>query len=148
LPHFVYYSNYGNLDSEIYLPHVVQNMKREDLGIREAAKVRTLRVLFSFVKLQPEQILELGRDIQEDEAGNAARLTEVFERKRTRTIMLNSAGAELTRRFREWWKQGDYTFEFQADGNHFRIWVSESSRPEKVELEDRSSGLQWFLSFY
>lgn len=25
LPKFVYYSNYGNLDSEIYLPHVVQN---------------------------------------------------------------------------------------------------------------------------
>ncbi|MFB1025014.1 MAG: hypothetical protein QMC33_06695, partial [Octadecabacter sp.] len=28
LPRFVYYSNYGNLDSEIYLPHVVENMKR------------------------------------------------------------------------------------------------------------------------
>jgi hypothetical protein len=42
LPKFVYYSNYGNLDSEIYLPHVVQNMKRTDLGAREAAKARTL----------------------------------------------------------------------------------------------------------
>lgn len=28
LPKFVYYSNYGNLDSEIYLPHVVQNLER------------------------------------------------------------------------------------------------------------------------
>jgi len=148
LPRFVYYSNYGNLDSEIYLPHVVQNMKREDLGVREAAKARTLRVLFSFVKLQPDQILELGRDIQEGEKGNEARIAEVFERKRTRTIMLNSAGTDLTKRFKNWWKQGDYTFEFQADGNHFRIWVSDSRRPEKVELEDRSTGLQWFLSFY
>jgi AAA domain, putative AbiEii toxin, Type IV TA system len=41
-----------------------------------------------------------------------------------------------------------YTLEFDADGDHFRIWVSDSKRPEKVELEDRSSGLQWFLSFY
>ena len=31
LPHFVYYSNYGNLDSEIlYLPHVIDNLKRQD----------------------------------------------------------------------------------------------------------------------
>jgi hypothetical protein len=49
LPKFVYYSNYGNLDSEIYLPHVVQNLEREDLGAKEAAKARTLRVLFKFV---------------------------------------------------------------------------------------------------
>ena len=35
MPKFVYYSSYGNLDSEIYLPHVVANMKREDLGPKE-----------------------------------------------------------------------------------------------------------------
>ena len=56
LPKFVYYSTYGNLDSEIYLPHVLANMARKDLGAREQAKVRTLKVLFEFVKLKP------GRD--------------------------------------------------------------------------------------
>lgn len=62
LPSFVYYSNYGNLDSEIYLPHVVQNLEREDLGTKEAAKARTLRVLFSFVRLEAQEILDLGRE--------------------------------------------------------------------------------------
>ena len=62
--------------------------------------------------------------------------------------MLQSASADLTSRFREWWKQGDYQFRFQADGNHFRIWVSDERRPEQIELEGRSSGLQWFFSFY
>jgi hypothetical protein len=38
LPKFVYYSTYGNLDSEIYLPHVIANMSRKDLGAREQAK--------------------------------------------------------------------------------------------------------------
>ena len=52
MPKFVYYSNYGNLDSEIYLPHVVENQERDDLGAKETAKARTLRVLFSFVRLQ------------------------------------------------------------------------------------------------
>ena len=58
MPKFVYYSNYGNLDSEIYLPHVIQNMTRAGLGAKEAAKARTLRVLFEFVKLSPQEILE------------------------------------------------------------------------------------------
>jgi energy-coupling factor transporter ATP-binding protein EcfA2 len=119
LPTFVYYSNYGNLDSEIYLPHVVQNMKRDDLGSKEAAKARTLKVLFSFVQLQPEEILELGRDFKEtngqNREPNASEIEAIAEKKRTRSILLQSASATLTQKFRDWWKQGDYRFRFEAD---------------------------------
>ncbi|WP_429806922.1 AAA family ATPase [Ensifer sp. B1-9] len=152
LPSFVYYSNYGNLDSEIYLPHVVENLKRDDLGAKEAAKARTLRVLFSFVQLEPEEILELGRDFKDIHGQNrepsAAEIAQIAEKKRTRSILLQSAGATLTQKFRDWWKQGDYRFRFEADGSHFRIWVADDRRPTEVELENRSTGLQWFLSFY
>ena len=151
LPSFVYYSNYGNLDSEIYLPHVVENLDRDDLGTREAAKARTLRVLFSFVRLEAKEILELGRDFQEESTGRTAtqeEIDEITEKKRTRSILLQAASATLTEKFRDWWKQGDYRFRFEADGNHFRIWVADDRRPTEVELENRSSGLQWFLSFY
>lgn len=152
MPKFVYYSNYGNLDSEIYLPHVVQNLEREDLGEKEAAKARTLRVLFSFVRLKPDEILELGKD-EISITGTARQPTaeeikQVAERKRERSILLQSAGTTLTEKFKEWWKQGDYRFRFEADGNHFRIWVADERRPAEVELEGRSTGLQWFLSFY
>ena len=177
LPRFVYYSNYGNLDSEIYLPHVVENMNRGDLGAKESAKARTLRVLFDFVGVQAQEILELGRDFRDlrdeaetkmiEEQGRAGLLRslwtrarrledtpdpvllgEIAEAKRTRSILLQSAGAKLTSRFAEWWKQGDYQFRFEADGNHFRIWVADARRPQEVELEHRSTGLQWFLSFF
>ena len=151
IPKFVYYSNYGNLDSEIYLPHVVENLKRKDLGAKEAAKARTLRVLFRFVRLRAEEIVELGRDFEESQHGREPtpeEIEEIARKKRERSILLQSAGAALTRQFREWWKQGNYVFELQADGNHFRIWVSDDRRPEKIELESRSTGLQWFLSFY
>ena len=150
LPKFVYYSNYGNLDSEIYLPHVVENLRRNDLGAKEAAKTRTLRVLFKFVRLKAEEILELGRDFEESQNGRPTpeQIAEIAEKKRERSILLQSAETSLTKQFREWWKQGDYRFELQADGNHFRIWVSDDRRPEKIELESRSTGLQWFLSFY
>lgn len=177
LPRFVYYSNYGNLDSEIYLPHVVDNLHRADLGAKEGAKARTLRVLFDFVGVQAQEILELGRDFRDirDEAEalmiaehgkmglmrslwqrargdqdspDSALLAEIGEAKRTRSILLQSAGTKLTERFGEWWKQGDYRFRFEADGNHFRIWVADARRPQEVELEHRSTGLQWFLSFF
>lgn len=148
LPSFVYYSNYGNLDSEIYLPHVIQNMDRADLGVKEAAKARTLKVLFNFVKLKPQEILELGEDFPQGTSPSQEQIEIVAEKKKERDVLLQSASTQLTSRFREWWKQGDYRFRFQADGNHFRIWVSDDKRPEDIELEARSTGLQWFLSFY
>jgi hypothetical protein len=152
IPNFVYYSNYGNLDSEIYLPHVVADIKRKDLGSKQAAKVRTLKVLFEFVGLDPEEILELGHDFK-DTANPGRQPTEeelalIALKKKERAILLQSAGTKLTQKFKDWWKQGDYRFRFQADGDHFKIWVSDDRRPEEVELESRSTGLQWFLSFY
>jgi energy-coupling factor transporter ATP-binding protein EcfA2 len=150
LPKFVYYSNYGNLDSEIYLPHVIQNLKREEsLGQRERAKARTLKVLFEFVKLQPVEILELGKEnYPQGQTPTETQVEYVAERKKERSILLQSASARLTEVFREWWRQGDYRFRFEADGDHFRIWVADDRRPEEIELEGRSTGLQWFLSFY
>lgn len=61
---------------------------------------------------------------------------------------MDSAGARLTKQFREWWSQGNYIFNFNADGHYFRIFVSDDERPEKIELESRSKGLQWFFSFF
>lgn len=144
VPKFVYYSNYGNLDSEIYLPHVIADLKRSDLGQKTAAKARTLRVLFDYVGLKPEEILQLGQEGPADE--NQIKLDAA--KKKERDILLQSASTKLTHEFRNWWKQGDYRFRFAADGNHFRIWVSDDRRPEEVELESRSTGLQWFLSFF
>ncbi len=160
LPKFVYYSNYGNLDAQIYLPHVVDNMKRDDLSAKEAAKARTLQVLFDLVNLSPEEVLELARATGVSERvnhqGQRIDITKKTEDEiqiddeqlRTRAALLQSASSKLTKSFREWWKQGDYRFRLQADGNYFRIWVADDRRPEEIELENRSTGLQWFLSFF
>lgn len=148
IPSFVYYANYGNLDSEIYLPHVIANLARTDLGAHEAAKARTLKVLFEFVKLKPQEILELGKDVDANQNPTPEQIHEIAERKKEREILLQSASTELTKEFIDWWKQGNYQFRFQADGNHFRIWVRDEIRPEEIELEGRSTGLQWFLSFF
>ncbi|TDO05391.1 AAA family ATPase [Sunxiuqinia elliptica] len=168
LPTFVYYSDYGNLDSEIYLPHIIDNFNRTDLGEKERAKSRSLKVLFDFVNLSPKQILELGKEalperIIEYTTDYQGRKTKTNERvedakevnielerkkKKEREILLQSASTSLTKDFSSWWQQGKYIFRFQADGNHFRIWVSDDKRPDPIELEGRSKGLQWFFSFF
>jgi energy-coupling factor transporter ATP-binding protein EcfA2 len=150
LPSFVYYTTYGNLDTEIYLPHVIQDLTRTDLTGKAEARARTLRVLFNFVRLKPEEILELGKDWDESSGQKPTdvQIQELNEKKKERSVLLQSAGTELTTKFREWWKQGEYRIRFEADGKHFRIWVSDDKRPEEIELEGRSTRLQWFLSFY
>lgn len=146
MPKYVYYSNYGNLDSQIYLPQVLQNIGKSDLGVKEAAKARTLRTLFKFVHLNPKEITDLGTETTG--SLTQAQIDAMAEKKKEREILLSSASSAFTKSFNEWWKQGNYTFEFQADGNFFRIWISDSVRPERIELESRSTGLQWFFSFY
>jgi hypothetical protein len=160
LPKFVYYSNYGNLDAQIYLPHVVENIERTDLGTKEAAKARTLQVLFDLVNLSPEEVLELGRATSVTERINPQGQRIGVEPKtdeqiqlddkqvRERNALLQSASSKLTKSFRDWWKQGDYRFRLHADGSYFQIWVSDDRRDDEIELENRSTGLQWFLSFY
>lgn len=146
MPKYVYYSNYGNLDSQIYLPQVLQNLSRNNLGLKDAAKARTLKTLFKFVGLDPKEITEMGANPNNDSSPDD--IDRIARRKQEREILLSSASASFTKAFKEWWKQGDYTFEFQADGDFFRIWVSDKVRPERIELESRSTGLQWFFSFY
>lgn len=146
MPKYVYYSNYGNLDSQIYLPQVLQNIGKKGLGIKETAKARTLKTLFKFVKLDPKEITDLGAEVTG--TPNQDQIDKIADKKKEREILLASASSGFTKSFNEWWKQGNYTFEFQADGNFFRIWVSDSIRPDRIELEARSTGLQWFFSFY
>ncbi len=163
IPKFVYYSDYGNLDSEIYLPRVIEDFERTDLSESARAKARTLDVLFKYVKLSPTEIYELGNESKtivqklnqhnqvisnEETQLSDEEIREWADKKRERGILLRSAATQLTQRFKKWWLQGDYIFDFQADGRHFRINVSDSLRPEPIELEGRSRGLQWFFSFF
>ncbi|GAB3726528.1 AAA family ATPase [Spirosoma lituiforme] len=164
LPRFVYYSEYNNLDTEIYLPHVIQNSTRPDLSIREQAKVRTLNLLFDFVQLKPDEILALGAEVSqttiltrdsygriestEIEAAPENTVEQERANKKKREVSLQTASAHLTAAFQDWWRQGAYRFRFQADGNHFRIWVCDEKRTEEIELDGRSKGLQWFFSFF
>ena len=150
IPVFIYFDNYGILDSAIYLPRFLEDAAREPQNPR----IRTIQAMFKHVSLTAEEIAELGRGAVSQAQKAGAEVTPEMiaqdqERMELRRIKLNSASNDITKRFSEWWEQRRHNIRYDADGEFFRIWVSDDKRPGiDIELESRSAGFQWFFSFY
>ena len=150
LPVFIYFENYGILDSAVYLPDFVAKNKSEPNNPR----VRTISAMFKHVHLTGEEIQKLGDDPTESARIKGETVTPVMidsekRKKEERAIALNAASLDITERFSKWWKQRRHQIRYHADGQFFRIWVADDRRPGvEIELESRSKGFQWFFSFY
>lgn len=150
MPVFVYFENFGILDSAIYLPRFLEDQRARPSDPR----VRTISAMFKHVRLSAEDIAALAREeASEQRAAGQTVTTEIIERDRERkderAIKLNSASLDITRKFSAWWSQRRHQIRYDADGAYFRIWVSDDRRPGvEIELEERSKGFQWFFSFY
>lgn len=150
MPVFIYFEDYGVLDSAIYLPQFLDQQKRTP----HDPKVRTIAAMFRHVNLSPAEISALGEE--KVTVARAAKqevtpemIAQEEKQKEARAIKLNSASIDITARFQEWWKQRRHKIRYHADGQYFRIWVADDRRPDvEIELESRSKGFQWFFSFY
>jgi energy-coupling factor transporter ATP-binding protein EcfA2 len=151
LPVFIYFENYGIIDSAVYLPHFVDDLARTP----DDPKIRTIQAMFKHVGLSAQEIMELGRE-EAAEAKQANQdvtiemITRDQQRKELRSVKLNSASRDLAGRFAKWFgRQHRHNIRYGVDGNYFRIWVSDDRRPDlDIELESRSKGFQWYFSFY
>ena len=157
IPTFVYYSNYSNLESRIYLPDAIRLLNEEDVsgGNSKDDRVRITRIIFDYIRVSPNELYDMGRNANElarQNRGTGAptpnEIDQAVLEKEKRTLLLQSAGIRLTKEFNERWNQGKYTFRFYADGDYLFIGVSDDKRPEEINLAQRSTGLQSFLSFY
>ena len=150
LPVFIYFENYGILDSAIWLPRLVEDLKSDPNNSR----VRTANAMFGHVGLDPREIAELGdgEARKEREQGNEPTSEQIkMDQRRVeeRAIKLSSASNDISTRFSNWWKQRRHKIRYHADGEYFRIWIADDRRPDvEIELEGRSKGFQWFFSFY
>ncbi len=150
LPVFIYFDNYGILDSAIYLPEFLNELSRNPNNPR----VRTINAMFKHVNLTAKEIHDLGIEqslqiLNKGQQPSDDVIKQDQKNKELRSIKLNSASLDITNRFNQWYGQRRHSIDYQADGNYFRIWVADDRRPGvKVELEDRSKGFQWFFSFY
>ena len=146
MPVFIYFENYGILDSAIYLPRFLEDLERAP----DDPRVRTVNAMFKHVRLTAEEIAKLGQErAREARARNEVPTEEMIaqdrEQKEARAIKLNSASLDISRRFNDWYGQRRHTVDYRADGDYFRIWVADERRPGvQIELEGRSKGFQWF----
>jgi len=150
LPVFIYFENYGILDSAIYLPRFLEDFARDPTSPR----IRTVNAMFKHVQLTAQGIADLGQEQaapirQAGQKPGDEVIAKDQERKEERAIKLNSASIDISKRFSDWWKQRRHKIRYHADGDYFRIWVADDKRPDvEIELESRSKGFQWFFSFY
>lgn len=139
LPKFIYFDRYDVIDSAVHLPTFVQQLT----STPSAPKVRTTRCLFEHVGLNVKELAELGRH-QPGQQHNE----QVRRYVDQRAIHFSSASSAMTAKFQDWWEQRRHKFRYQADGDYFRIWVSDDLDPSEIELDQRSLGMQYFFSFY
>lgn len=150
LPVFIYFENYGILDSAVYLPRLIEDLSRTP----DDPKIRTINAMFKHVGLDAESIQALGREEATEARRTGNQVTGEMirrdqDRKELRAVKANSASLDITRRFSEWFHQRRHQIRYDPDGEYFRIWVSDDRRPGvEIELESRSKGFQWFFSFY
>ncbi len=137
-PVFIYFEDYGTLDDTLVIDRFIADHAADP----HDSKLRTKMALFRHVNLQPEEVVRLGME-ERHEAEAVIR-----DRKDERAIKLDSASRSMTTKFQGWWGQRRHEFQYQVDGNYFRIWVSDDKNPDRIELTSRSRGLQWFFSFY
>ena len=150
LPIFIYFENYGILDSAVYLPRFLEDLNSEP----QNSRIRTINAMFKHANLTAAEIANLGQGEAEQTRLAGQEPTEDMiqrdqEHKELRSIKLNSASNYISDSFNKWYGQRRHTIKYDADGDYFRIWVSDDLRPDvDIELESRSKGFQWFFSFY
>lgn len=139
MPKFLYFGEYEVLSSDIYLPEFVSRVNGND----RTPKTRIQRALFKHVGADVAELAGLGHHQHGQGAQPAIR-----EQIDKLTVLADSAQQAMTKKFSDWWEQRRHTFNYQFNGDYFRIWVSDDLDPAKVELEQRSQGMRYFFSFY
>jgi len=137
LPVFIYFDDYGQLETRIHLPMYLQRKDTPD------PKVRTQTALFEWSGIDPKEILDLGRPRQQGETDE-----QLHRRHEKRRALLDSSSFTLTGDWIDWWTEKRHKLHFDADGEDLVLRVSDQHNEFPIPFEERSHGFQWFFSFY
>ena len=138
LPRFIYFDRYDVLDSAVNINEFIGKLN----SYPDDPKIRITNCLFKHVQLDIRKIRELDPSGAEKEGTKSRAMAD------ERTVLMDSAAAAMTEKFSKWWEQRKHKFEYKIDGPHFRVWVSDDLDPSRIELDERSAGMQYFFSFF
>jgi len=149
VPIFVLFSNYFRVRPIIHLRQLASRIANGSLDDEryDYGNVCLLKLLgFTAAELS-----EMGVAVDPD-AANAEALESFREKLDERHYLLNSAEVNLTREIRLVWnpdeKKGEAAkLRLRADGQYLKVTVEDDLGVE-VELDQRSEGFQWLVSFF
>lgn len=129
LPKFIYLEDYPELEGHQNIDQYIQR-KSEN---RTTEKDKYFEKLMKVSGLNPAELQQLLDQTPE-----------------LRQPLTNRAGAIITKKIRELWKDRALKVRFNLDAGHFDTLISDPNAVYDVEvnLNERSRGFQWFFSFY
>ena len=149
IPVFVYFSNYFRVRPSVNLDHLATRTEKKLLDDKHYDYGNLC--LLKLLGFTPRELSNVGK-LQSPAVGNDAALKNYQDTLDKRAYQLNAAGVRLTREIRHIWKpsakrpEAD-TLRVTADGQYLKVVVVDEEGVE-VELDQRSEGFQWIVSFF
>ena len=149
LPVFVLFNNYFRVHPRIHLAHLAQ---RVETGVLDDEQYDYGNVcLLKLLGFSAKELADIG-STPEPKAGDAAALKNYKDNLDTRSYQLNAASVKLTHEIVSVWMPNPDRAEadrlrIQADGQYLKV-VVEDELGVDIELDQRSEGFQWLVSFF
>lgn len=143
LPVFVYYHSFFRVRSRI---HLRQLADREDSGDIDLDYDFGSLCLLNLLGLSARKLADMGR-VGDPDAQDRAMQEQIQDQLDERMYRLNAATVELTKLVRTVWGDKDVELDIRVDGDYLKV-VARDDLGVEVELDQRSEGFQWLVSFY
>jgi hypothetical protein len=149
MPVFILFNNYFRVKPSIHLEHLAHRLESKviDDEYYDYGNLCLLKLL----GFTPRELSDLGK-AQSPRMGDAKALQDYKDMLDTRTYKLNAASIKLSKEIKSVWNPDPHRPEAErlrvsADGQYLKVVVEDDLGVE-VELDQRSEGFQWLVSFF
>jgi predicted ATP-dependent endonuclease of OLD family len=149
LPVFVLFSNYFRVRPLIHLEHLADRIEKNLLDDENYDYGN--KCLLQLLGFSARDLSKLGK-ASEPERGNSEALKAYQDQLDGRSYQLNAASVRLSNEIREVWNPDSRRDEAErlrvvADQQYLKVVVEDDLGVE-IELDQRSEGFQWLVSFF
>jgi energy-coupling factor transporter ATP-binding protein EcfA2 len=149
VPIFILFNNYFNVKPSIHLEHLAKRV--EDNLLDDKYYDYGNLCLLKLLGFSPRQLAKLG-STPSPNMNDTVALKKYKDSLDTRTYQLNAASVKLTKEIRSVWmpnpdRQEADKLKLTVDGQYLKVVVEDDVGVE-IELDQRSEGFQWLVSFF
>lgn len=148
-PVFILFNNYFKVKPSVHLAHLAQRVKQNilDDDYYDYGNLCLLKLL----GFTPKELADLG-DAKNPNINEKEALKEYKDKLDKRSYQLNAASVRLTNEISSAWMPDSKRSEadklkITADGQYLKV-VVEDDLGVDIELDQRSEGFQWLVSFF